>query len=219
MTKPLQEIAYAYLKAKIEDGTMQPGQIYSETRMAKELNISRTPFKDALVRLSQDKYIDILPSKGFRLHTITEEDIGDTFQVRCAVEGYCALQLMERQHTSSGRLTLRQLASLMDKMDLLLDKPEEVTAFVELDTQFHAQLIDFAGSREFSKLFSSYVHQIATLAVESLAEPHRIQDTFHEHQAILDAIVDEDPLACYKAVEQHMVSSRDINLKQMKNRE
>ena len=64
--EPLQERAFTYLKKLIASGGLTPGVIYSETRIASEIGISRTPVKDALVRLSQDKYIDIIPSKGFR---------------------------------------------------------------------------------------------------------------------------------------------------------
>ena len=56
---PLQEKAYEFLKNKITRGELEHGKFYSETKMAAEIGISRTPFKDALVRLSQDRYIDI----------------------------------------------------------------------------------------------------------------------------------------------------------------
>ena len=57
---PLQQKAYEYLLNLIRTGGLEPGVIYSETKLAGEIGISRTPFKDALVRLSQDKYIVIL---------------------------------------------------------------------------------------------------------------------------------------------------------------
>ena len=55
--RPLQESAYNYIRDKVLAGQLQPNVLYSETRMAAELNISRTPMKDALVRLSQEKLI------------------------------------------------------------------------------------------------------------------------------------------------------------------
>ena len=62
-------------------------------RLAKELGISRTPFRDAIHRLAQEGYIDIIPSKGFRLHQITERDVIETFQIRTALETYCTMQI------------------------------------------------------------------------------------------------------------------------------
>ena len=90
---PLQEKAYEFLKNKITRGELEHGKFYSETKMAAEIGISRTPFKDALVRLSQDRYIDIVPSRGFCLHALSCRDIINTYQSRTAVEGFCAFSL------------------------------------------------------------------------------------------------------------------------------
>lgn len=81
----IQETAYNYVRNKVLTGQLQPNVLYSETKMAAEIHISRTPMKDALVRLSQDRFIDIIPSKGFCLHKMSEEDIWHTYQARTAV--------------------------------------------------------------------------------------------------------------------------------------
>ena len=72
---PLQEKAYAYLKKQIIEGKLEPNVVYSETKIAAGIGVSRTPMKDALVRLQQDKYVDILPSRGFCLHVLRETPI------------------------------------------------------------------------------------------------------------------------------------------------
>lgn len=156
--------------------------------MARELNICPTPFRDALMRLRQNRYIDILPSRGFCLHVIGREEVLQTFQVRMALEGFCALALLKRQETPQGKLTLRQLTQILDQMDTLSHVPEQMEAFVRLDTAFHQLLIDFVANREFQALFASHVHQIAVLAGESLLQPNRARDTVQEHGAILQAI-------------------------------
>ena len=99
----LQEEAYAHIREQIVTGVLKEDQIYSETKLAAMIGISRTPVKDALVRLSQEKLIDILPSRGFRLHRMSEEDIWSTYQLRTAVEGFCVLHLAHRKDTPEGR--------------------------------------------------------------------------------------------------------------------
>ena len=108
--KFLQEEAYAHIREQIVTGVLQEDQIYSETKLAAMIGISRTPVKDALVRLSQEKLIDILPSRGFRLHQMSEEDIWSTYQLRTAVEGFCVLHLAHRKDTPEGKECLGQLA-------------------------------------------------------------------------------------------------------------
>ena len=65
---PLNEQAYNYLQKLIMENHFSYQEVYSETKLSKELGISRTPLRDAVHRLAQEGYIDIIPSKGFMLH-------------------------------------------------------------------------------------------------------------------------------------------------------
>lgn len=87
---PLQIQAYEYLKDMILSGKLDPDVLYSETRMSAEIGISRTPMREAIQCLSQDGYITVVPSKGFMLRKLSEEDMEETIQIRCAIEGFCA---------------------------------------------------------------------------------------------------------------------------------
>ena len=64
---PLNEQAYNYLQKLIMENHFSYQEVYSETKLSKELGISRTPMREALQCLSQDGYIDVIPSKGFRI--------------------------------------------------------------------------------------------------------------------------------------------------------
>ena len=85
VVKPLQIQAYEQLKQMILDGHFLPDTIYSETKTSKELGVSRTPMRDAIQKLEQEGYLDVIPSKGFRLHKMTEDDLLETYQIRCAL--------------------------------------------------------------------------------------------------------------------------------------
>ena len=86
---PLNEQAYNYLQKLIMENHFSYQEVYSETKLSKELGISRTPLRDAVHRLAQEGYIDIIPSKGFMLHQMNRKDVNETFQVRSALETYC----------------------------------------------------------------------------------------------------------------------------------
>ena len=83
---PLNEQAYNYLQKLILENHFSYQEVYSETKLSKELGISRTPLRDAVHRLAQEGYIDIIPSKGFMLHQMNRKDVNETFQVRSALE-------------------------------------------------------------------------------------------------------------------------------------
>ncbi|MBR1896660.1 MAG: GntR family transcriptional regulator, partial [Pyramidobacter sp.] len=82
----LQDRIYNELRKKILTGGLQAGTIYSETKLATELGVSKTPVKAAILRLSKDHYIDILPSRGFRLLELSTEDLWEMFHIRTAIE-------------------------------------------------------------------------------------------------------------------------------------
>ena len=99
---PLNEQAFEYLKKLIADNVLHPDTIYSETKLSKELGISRTPLRDAIHRLVQERYIDIIPSKGFCLHKLSAKDVWDTFQLRSAIECYCTVEISKQSESEKA---------------------------------------------------------------------------------------------------------------------
>ena len=217
--RPLQESAYNFIRDKVLAGQLQPDVLYSETRMAAELNISRTPMKDALVRLSQEKLIDILPSKGFRLHRMSGEDILQTYQARTAVEGFCAMQLALNRGTPAGQAAIRNMENILSSMDGFLTRENAgedlMAALLEYDLRFHQALVDFSGNDELRQLFNSYHYRLYFFALEAFRVEGRLQQAREEHQDILNAVLDpDDPVGiqAYLAVMRHMEATRDIML-------
>ena len=148
----LQDQAYAYLKEAVLSGTFEEGKFYSETRIASQLGISRTPMRDALQKLMHEGYIDITPSKGFTLHKITLEDVHSTFQIRCAIEGYSAMELAGSLNKPGGRRCLKKLQSLLDAQKQLAQQPQVVEKMEEHARSAYEQSYDRIGMEKFCLL-------------------------------------------------------------------
>ena len=101
----LQQEAYNYIKDLILTNRLDVNSLYSETKLSKELGISRTPMREALQCLSQDGYIDVIPSKGFRIRQLNQKDMKETIQIRCAIEGFCTHCLANDINTARGQRT------------------------------------------------------------------------------------------------------------------
>ena len=214
--KFLQEEAYAHIKEQIVTGALQEDQIYSETKLAAMIGISRTPVKDALVRLSQEKLIDILPSKGFRLHQMSEEDIWSTYQLRTAVEGFCVLHLAHRKDEPDGRMYLEKLEASVERMAAI---PEDapIERVWEEDLSFHRQLVESSENPEFLQLFESYNHRMSVIAKRSFLTPHRREAALREHRNVVEAMKacrDRNDMAAFAAIRVHMEASRDLVLRE-----
>ena len=109
-----------YLIDLIKQGTLQENTIYSLNQMAKEAGFSRTPFRDAVLRLEQERYLDILPSKGFILHKMTREDILETYEIRNAIEVFCFKQLSLHLDTERGKQYYTKLCTKVEAQKEIL---------------------------------------------------------------------------------------------------
>lgn len=211
--KPLQEKAYDFLKDKIKRGELEYGKFYSETKMAAEIGISRTPFKDALVRLSQDRYIDIVPSRGFCLHVLSLQDITNTYQSRTAVEGFCALTLHTRRKETEAASVIQALINDNANMKKAIADNASFAEILSHDLSFHKRLVDFSKNDELIKLYESHNHQLYDIAMKTFELEGRPIIAVAEHQNILDNIVSDDENATagtYLSVMKHMDNTKDI---------
>lgn len=209
--KPLQMQAYEYMKEKILNNEFTPGEIYSETKIATEIGISRTPFRDAVQRLVQEGYIDIIPSKGFMLHEMEVRDIVETFQVRTAIEGYCAMLAAREARSDRAGELFEELDRLMGKLNKFA-KEDNINRFVEYDNQFHLKLVAYAGNSAFDEMFGMYIHRIRNMASSSLMHPGRVAETLKEHNDIIRSMKSGDIEAVNNAISAHMERPKEIML-------
>ncbi|MBO4991954.1 MAG: GntR family transcriptional regulator [Firmicutes bacterium] len=206
--KTLQALAYQHLKELITNHRLDYGTIYSETKVSQELGISRTPMRDAIHRLAQEKYLDIIPSRGFMLHRMTSTDVIEIFQTRSAIEGYCTLQIASRCQGSAEQQLFSTLEQLLERQR----STDDIEAFVDLDNRFHLEIVRFLNNSSFNETFDSLIAQIRQLAIMSLSHEGRREETCQEHRAILQAMKDGDTEHVYQITQIHMEKPLGINL-------
>lgn len=211
-TKPLQQTAYDYIQSLILNDQFQYDQIYSETKLSKEIGISRTPVRDALLRLAQEKYIDIIPSKGFCLHQLTHQDIVETFQVRSAIEGYCTYQITQNYNSDSSNILFAKLSDLLVLQKEIANTSKDINKFVDYDNRFHIETVAHIGNSTFDQLFGSFLYQIKRLAILSLKHEGRMAATIKEHESILNAMRSGDLANIYDITMLHMENPKVLNL-------
>lgn len=212
---PLNEQAFQHLKSLIVNNELTYQKIYSETKLSKELGISRTPLRDAIHRLAQEGYIDIIPSKGFRIHQLTKKDVDETFQVRSALECYCTFRIAQEANTRKAKRLFKELDWIMEELKEILDTTQSIKEFSEFDFEFHTKVIEFLENEQFSSIFATFMYRMRKLAELSLAHKGRMQDTYDEHLAILKAMKAGDTQHIYEITLKHMDTPRGINLEDL----
>ena len=213
--KPLNEQAYHYLQNLIMENHFSYQEVYSETKLSKELGISRTPLRDAVHRLAQEGYIDIIPSKGFMLHQMNRKDVNETFQVRSALETYCTVQIAKESTSRKAKRLFKELDWIMECMKDIMETTHSIKEFSEYDFQFHTKIIDYLENDQFSNVFAMFMYRMKRLAELSLSHRGRMEQTYQEHMDILDCMKAGETKEIYNTTLKHMETPRFINLEDL----
>ena len=220
--KSLQIVAYDHLRTMINNGELVYDQVYSETKLAKQLNISRTPVRDALNRLARERYIDILPNRGFTLHLPNAADIHEVYHVRFMIETYCAAYIIANRHTPAAQQIFAKMRGALDRQRELIAQPSslDLRLFWEADEVFHYALLEFLNISAFNIQYDSFMHICMPQYLKPEFIVGRTHSTIAEHAAILDALIEGDIEKVRKTIRFHLDTTLRLRLpEEAKNRQ
>lgn len=208
----LQDRAYEYLKDKIINGEFKKGKIYSLAAITASLNMSRTPVRDALLSLSQENLIDVLPSRGFQIHEITRREIIELYQLRCAIEGYCAGFLASCCATDPSRAELGMMDKNLKMQEKAVYDHQSAKEFLILDIEFHNIMISSTKNKHFYHIIKNNRFRISDFSLVSLEKEGVMERTLQEHKAIFEALSSGDPISSMKKMIHHLDTPLQNNL-------
>jgi len=139
----LVEVAYQRLRAQILDNTLPPGFRAFEQELADRLGISRTPVREALIRLQKEGLVEVVPRHGMKVLPVSPEDMRDIYEVLTALES-AAAEIVARR--APGEDELAPLAQASRDMAKAL-KNDDLEAWAAADERFHRGLIELSGNR------------------------------------------------------------------------
>ena len=209
----LQQEAYNYIKDLILTNRLDVNSLYSETKLSKELGISRTPMREALQCLSQDGYIDVIPSKGFRIRQLNQKDMKETIQIRCAIEGFCTHCLAADINTAKGQKTIRELENTLDLQyksakDNSIDGNYE--DFINYDHQFHLLLVKYINNDEVNHIFQRLMYLIKLTSQSALEVEGRVTGTLDEHKQYFDYLKTGNGDDAYRVLIEHLMMPLNV---------
>ena len=207
---PLQMQAYESMKTMINEGRFEAGQIYSEKTVSAELYIPRSPLRDAVQLLVQEGYLDVIPSKGFRIHEMTMRDLEETCQIRSALEGYCVVQMTKEHDMPQTTEALGRLRECLDAQREVIKSDRSIEQFAKYDQEFHETIVSYLKNEAFTEIFDSFHYRMRTQTLASLAWEGRMEATLREHLAIVDAIESGNVEMSYEAALSHLVQAKRI---------
>lgn len=205
----LKHKAYNYIKEKILTGEYKPGQDISEEELRQEMGISRTPIREAIMRLETENLIFIFPRKGIFVSSITPKMIKNVFQIRLMIEP----QIIS---IVGKNLSKEWLVSMKDKFDTVSEQMTEEAAiqyFVNLDKEFHFYLVNACDNQYLINVMNNIFDQNQRMRYQTFNFDGRDIASKNEHIAIIDALIDQDIEKAEALMIEHINNSEEVSLK------
>lgn len=191
--------AYAALREAIVAGSLSPGLRVSENAIADRLGVSRTPIREALVRLRDDRLVDIVPQLGTFVAPIDPAAVADAQFVREALE--CgAIRLAAERARPEDLAALRALVARHAECRDAGDHER----FATLDDELHATLCELSGRSIVWPLVQRANGHLDRVRRLSLPEPGYLAEMVAEHELVVLAVAQGDPDAAETALRHHL---------------
>lgn len=193
------EHVYDALRDGIVTLELAPGRRLSESELAGRLGVSRTPVREALVRLRDDRLVEIVPQLGTYVARISDAAVADAQFVREALE--CAAIRIAAERATP--VDVSRLGRILDRQADVRDAAD-ADGFYALDDELHAALCALSGHSVAWALAGRANGHLNRIRRLSLPQPRYLEEMVAEHHAVVAAVADGDPDAAETALRHHL---------------
>lgn len=204
----LKDRAYSIIKNKIIHCEYKPGEFLVESELMDVVGASRTPIREALNKLEQEGYIDILPKKGVMVRNITIAELNEIYEVRFLVEPYII--------RTYGNLIPKNL--VLELKESLNQAGTDAESSYHKDEELHSMLMKISQNTYLMDILNRLYaqnHRLRILSGNLLS--YRNAETIIEHELILDALLEKDYEKAAQAMMNHLQNSKDASMNIMIN--
>jgi DNA-binding GntR family transcriptional regulator len=176
---------YDQLKRDIAEFKLVPGDRFTENEISERLGVSRTPVRQALFRLQQEGYVEVLFRSGWRVLPFDFDQFEQLYDLRMVLETTAVHRLCEDDR--------RVDHELLDELNAIWLAPPEARStdsvqVAQWDEAFHCSLVAAAGNAEMARVHRDVTDRIRIIRRLDFTKPARIELTYEEHAKILKAI-------------------------------
>jgi DNA-binding GntR family transcriptional regulator len=176
--------AYEQIRRRILDNAWPPGHRALEQEVALALDMSRTPVREALLRLQNEGLVEVIPRHGMRVLPVSPNDMREIYQILTALECMAAELLAQRR---PGDHELAPLVAATQAMDEAL-QADDLDAWAAADERFHAHLVDLAGNRQLQATVLNYWDRAHRARLFTLRLRPKPVNSTQEHMQMVDRL-------------------------------
>jgi DNA-binding GntR family transcriptional regulator len=201
------------IRQAIVEGRLAPGSRLKEEELARELGISRTPIREALLVLQAEGLVDSAPNRGATVRVHDAEDLDDMYRLRALLEGYAAGRAAER---ASDDL----VNGLWSSCERFEDVPDgDVHALVKENLVFHNAILEAAGSERVARMVRTVIELPLVYKSYIWYSPEQRQISAHYHRQITRAIETRHAERAELVMKEHVFEARDLLLARVRELE
>ncbi len=198
--KRLADEVYTQLIAAIMRREIGPDDRLVQEKLAADMQISRTPVREALMRMEQEGVLEVSTRGSFKLYNMDAQEVRELYQSRAAVEGQCA-RILAVNHSDDDIAYLR---STVEKEETI--KEETAQAYFEANRNIHRAFVEVAGNRFLLEMFDMIWGKAMAFCLFATIENVDLDKSLGAHMGLVDVIASGDKTA---ALEQFMAHIQD----------
>jgi DNA-binding GntR family transcriptional regulator len=197
--------AYHEIRRRILDNVYTPSHQVLELQLAADLGMSRTPVREALVRLQNERFVQLIPRHGMRVMPLSLEDLREVYEVLTALE-LTAIERLARSELS--REAIVTIERSLKALDAAL-KRKDVEAWAAADEEFHRTLLALPGNTRLAQMAESLWEQSHRARMATVRLRPSLAASNEEHRSVVDSILRHDWRAARATHDQHRARARD----------
>jgi DNA-binding GntR family transcriptional regulator len=196
--RSLAEQVISEVRRAVHTGAMVPGRLYSVYQVAEQLNVSRSPVREALLRLAEAGLVQVERNRGFRVVLPHPREIVEIFGVRLALE-LPAVRRVARTGSAELGATLEEMAAAVEAGDEPL--------FFQLDQALHDHILVAAGNGRARAIVGGLRDTMRILGTSTDDQSRTLRQVHEEHAPIVTAVAAADPEGAVRAMRAHLTNT------------
>jgi DNA-binding GntR family transcriptional regulator len=193
------------IRNAIIEGRLEPGQRLKEEELARELGVSRTPVREALLMLQAEDLVVATPNRGATVRVHDAKDLGDLYELRALLEGYAARRAAER-------ISAEQIHSLHESCERFdaLSPDDDLRGLVRENLLFHNTILEIADSPRLAAMVRKVIELPLVYNSYRWYSPDQKRISVHYHRQIVKAFANADTDRAELIMKEHLFEARDL---------
>lgn len=194
---------YRILKEKIIRLELMPNQLLLVQQLSKDLNFSRTPVREAIVRLCDDGMVEETEGRKFRVTNINQKQIDDIYETRTVLEGM-AISEVARRITSAQ---IQVLSHMIGRMEQYLDN-QDCEKYFEVDFRFHHYILELHNNQVMLNCLDRIKDHQQRIRYLTISIYRRMEDSIAEHKRIVEYMKARDSEGARAMLKLHLDNAK-----------